>query len=133
MITTKGRYAIRIMIDLAENNKNGLVALKDVAERQNISKKYLEIIVKLLVQAKLVLGHSGKGGGYTLTRAPEDYNLREIIEAAEGTLAPVSCLQKDAPLCDRKDMCKTLPLWQEYYQMIDNFFESKTLSELLKN
>ncbi len=133
MITTKGRYAIRIMIDLAENNKNGLVALKDIAERQDISKKYLEIIVKLLVQAKLVLGHSGKGGGYMLTRAPDEYNLREIIEAAEGTLAPVSCLQKNAEVCERRDMCRSLPLWKEYYQMIDTFFESKTLADLLRN
>ena len=131
MITTKGRYAIRIMIDLAENNKNGLVALTEIAERQNISKKYLEIIVKLLVQANLVLGHSGKGGGYTLTRSAEEYNLREIIEAAEGTLAPVTCLQQNAQSCERKDFCKTLPLWKEYYQLTNNFFESKSLKDLL--
>ena len=131
MISTKGRYALRVMIDLAEHDNGQPVPLKDIAERQGISKKYLEIIVKDLVDGKLVKGASGKGGGYVLLRKPEDYSVGEIVELMEGTLAPVACLQKDAEECPRYASCVTLPLWQELDQMVHDFLYGKKLSELL--
>lgn len=131
VISTKGRYALRIMIDLAQNGENGNVALKDIAARQQISKKYLEIIVRDLVKGGLLEGVSGKGGGYRLCRKPEDYNVFEIIEVMEGTLAPVACLEEDASACPLAAGCHTLPLWKEYYQLTRDFFSSKRLSDLL--
>ena len=132
MISTKGRYALRVMIDLAEQDKGQPVPLKDIAERQGISKKYLEIIVKDLVDGKLVKGASGKGGGYVLLRKPEEYSVGEIVELMEGTLAPVACLSKDADACPRYASCVTLPLWQELDQMVHDFLYQKKLSELIK-
>ena len=132
MISTKGRYALRVMIDLAEHNNGQPVPLKDIAERQGISKKYLEIIVKDLVDGKLVKGASGKGGGYVLLRKPEQYSVGEIVELMEGTLAPVACLQKDAEECPRYASCVTLPLWQELDQLVHDFLYQKKLSELVK-
>ena len=131
MISTKGRYALRVMIDLAENEKGQPVPLKDIAERQGISKKYLEIIVKELVDGKLVKGASGKGGGSVLLRKPEEYPIGEIVERMEGTLAPVACLQKDAEECPRVASCVTFPLWQELDQLVHDFLFSKKLSELI--
>ncbi len=133
MISTKGRYALRVMIDLAENEKGQPVPLKDIAERQGISKKYLEIIVKDLVEGKLVKGASGKGGGYVLLRKPEAYSVGEIVELMEGTLAPVACLSKDAEACPRYASCVTLPLWQELDQLVHDFLYQKKLSELVKD
>ena len=131
MISTKGRYALRIMIDLAQNGKNGNVALKDIANRQQISKKYLEIIVRDLVKSGLLVGTSGKGGGYRLCRRPEEYTVCEIIEVMEGTLAPVACLEENAMDCPLAPECHTLPLWTEFYQLTHDFFSSKRLSDLL--
>ena len=131
MISTKGRYAIRVMIDLAENKDNGLIPLKDVAERQDISKKYLEIIVKALVDADMVISASGKGGGYKLSRSPEEYTIGEIIETLEGPLSPVACLSDKKYECKRKGICKTLPMWIEYESLVHDFFYSKKLSDLL--
>ncbi|MBR3345489.1 MAG: Rrf2 family transcriptional regulator [Solobacterium sp.] len=131
MISTKGRYAIRVMLDLAEHREEGFIPLKDIAERQGISKKYLEIIVRDLVQGELISGVSGKGGGYKLCRKPEKYKIGEIIERMEGTLAPVSCLSTKKQECPRASFCKTLPLWSEYYAMVHDFFYSKKLSDLL--
>ena len=131
MISTKGRYALRVMIDLAEHDNGQPVPLKDIAERQGISKKYLEIIVKDLVDGKLVKGASGKGGGYVLLRKPEEYSVGEIVELMEGTLAPVACLSKDAEACPRYASCVTLPLWQELDQLVHEFLYQKKLSELV--
>ena len=131
MISTKGRYALRVMIDLAEHNNGQPVPLKDIAERQGISKKYLEIIVKDLVDGKLVKGASGKGGGYVLLRKPEEYSVGEIVKLMEGTLAPMACLQKDAEECPRYASCVTLPLWQELDQLVHDFLYQKKLSELV--
>ena len=131
MISTKGRYALRVMIDLAEQEKGQPVPLKDIAERQGISKKYLEIIVKDLVDGKLVKGASGKGGGYVLLRRPEEYSVGEIVELMEGTLAPVACLSKDAEACPRYKDCVTLPLWREMDQLVHDFLYQKKLSELV--
>ena len=130
MFSTKGRYALRVMIDLAQHEGEGNIPLKSIADRQEISKKYLEIIVKELVKGGLVNGVSGKGGGYSLSRKPEDYTVGEILELMEGTLAPVACLE-DAGKCPRAEECLTLPMWKEYYQLSRDFFFSKKLSDLL--
>ena len=130
MISTKGRYAIRVMIDLAEHDSGRYVPLKDIAERQGISKKYLEIIVKDMVAGGLVAGASGKGGGYKLCRRPEDYPLGEILELMEGPLAPVACLADDTVDCPRAASCETLPLWAEYDKLTHDFFYGKYLSDL---
>ena len=132
MISTKGRYAIRVMIDLAENDHGSYIPLKDIAARQEISKKYLEIIVKDMVAGGLLTGASGKGGGYKLNRKPEEYNLGEILELMEGTLAPIACLAGPENECSRKGTCKTLPLWTEYDKMVHDFFYSKKLSDLVR-
>lgn len=131
MISTKGRYALRVMIDLAKQHKEGYIPLKEIAERQGISKKYLEIIVKELVSAHLLQGASGKGGGYILSRKPEEYTVGEILEVTEGTLAVVACLSEQAEHCPRADICETLPMWAEYNQMVHDYFYSKKLTDLL--
>ena len=133
MITTKGRYALRVMIDLAEHMDKGVVPLKDIAERQEISKKYLEIIMRELVSGGLVSGISGKGGGYRLTRQPEAYTVGEILELMEGTLAPVACLLCGAEVCKRESFCKTLPMWKEYAMLTHDFFYNKSLKELAES
>jgi Rrf2 family protein len=131
MISTKGRYALRVMLDLAENGREGHVPLKEVAERQEISKKYLEAIVKDLVKSRLIRGSSGKGGGYELLKKPEEYTVGEILEATEGPLNVVACLADDAGKCPRAGSCKTLPLWAEYDKMSHDYFFSKKLSDLM--
>lgn len=131
MVSTRGRYALRVMIDLAENADKGLIPLKDVAARQEISKKYLEIIMRDLVSADLVEAASGKRGGYKLSRQPSEYSVLDILNASEGGLAPVACLQAGAEPCPRESICKTLPLWKEYGELITDFFGEKTLSDLL--
>ena len=131
MISTRGRYAIRVLIDLAENENGSYIPLKDIAARQNISKKYLEIIVKDMVAGGLLTGVSGKGGGYKLNRKPEEYNIGEVIELMEGSLATVACLADDAAPCPRAKECQTLPLWEEYDKITHDYFYSKHLSDLL--
>ncbi len=131
MISTKGRYALRVMMDLAEHDGEAYIPLKDVAERQNISKKYLEIIVKELVGGGLIAGVSGKGGGYRLCRKPCDYPIGEILELTEGSLATVACLAAGAAPCERAADCKTLPMWAEYDKLTHDFFYKKRLSDLI--
>ena len=131
MISTRGRYAIRVMLDLAKQEQDCYIPLKDIAARQDISKKYLEIIVKELVAAGFLTGVSGKGGGYKLCRKPEEYTIGEILERMEGSLAAVACLMKCADPCPRAKNCLTLPLWEEYNQMTYDFFYSRHLSDLL--
>lgn len=131
MISTRGRYALRVMIDLAQNNDRDVTPLKDIAERQDISKKYLEILVKDLVKAKLIEGTSGKGGGYRLLRAPKDITVGEIIEVMEGTLAPVACLADKDYDCPRANNCKTLPMWTEFDKTVHDFFYSRSLADML--
>lgn len=131
MISTKARYALRVMIDLAQNQQDGYIPLKDIAARQEISEKYLEIILKALVKGKIIKGLRGKGGGYMLTRSPEEYVIGEIIELTEGPLAPVACMLPDADPCPRKDTCMTLPLWQKYDSVIHDFFYNITLEDVL--
>ncbi len=130
MISTKGRYALRVMLDLAEHDGEGYIPLKEIAERQGISKKYLEIIVRDLVDGKLIVGVSGKGGGYRLCRAPGDYPIGEILERMEGSLATVACLSDGAAPCPMAADCPTLPLWAEYDRLTHDFFYGKKLSDL---
>ena len=132
MISTKGRYAIRVMIDLAEHENGSYIPLKDIAARQEISKKYLEIIVKDMVAGGLLVGASGKGGGYKLCRKPEEYTIGEVIELMEGPFSTVACLAEGAAPCPRAAGCETLPLWSEYDRLTRDFFYSKHLSDLLK-
>ena len=131
MITTRGRYALRVMIDLAENSDGSYLAMKEVAKRQGISLKYLERILPLLVDGGLVEGLRGKGGGYRLTREPEDYPVGEILRLTEGDLAPVPCLEKGARPCERAAGCKTLPLWKDLNDLVNGFLDSKTLADLM--
>jgi Rrf2 family protein len=132
MISTKGRYALRVMIDLAEHKDQERIPLKDIAERQQISKKYLEIIVRDLVSSGMISGASGKNGGYKLMRDPDEYSVGEIIETMEGSLSPVACLACQENDCPRAEDCQTLPMWSEYDAMTKDFFYSKRLSSLIK-
>ena len=131
MFSTKGRYALRVMIDIAQQDSDEFIPLKDIATRQGISKKYLEIIVKGLVDGGMVTGISGKGGGYRLCRSPEAYTVGEILELMEGTLASVACLEDPSYECARRKVCQTLPMWMEFDQMVHDFFYGRTLADLL--
>lgn len=131
MISTKARYALRVLIDLAQHAENEFVPLKEIAKRQEISEKYLEIILKTLVKGKILKGLRGKGGGYMLTRLPAEYKVGEIIELTEGPLAPVACLMPDAQNCPRKDECITLPMWQKFDTLVHDFFYNITLEDLI--
>lgn len=131
MISTRGRYALRVMLDLAEHSGEGYIPMKDVVSRQEISKKYMEQIMPSLVKNGLVEGVHGKGGGYRLTREVSDYTVGEILRTAEGDLAPVACLSCDAEECPRKSECKTLPLWEKFNDLTNDFFDSVTLESLL--
>ncbi len=132
MISTKGRYAVRVMIDLAQNDNGGYIPLKDICERQELPKKYLEIIAKELVAGGLLTGASGKGGGYRLSRKPGDYTVGEILELMEGSLCSVACLADKNYKCSRKKKCLTLPMWKEYDKLVHDFFYKKKLSDFLK-
>ncbi len=132
LISTRGRYALRVLIDLADNLDNGLVPMKDIAKRQDISLKYLERIIPVLTKHKIIEGVQGKGGGYRLIVKPKDLKLGYILRLTEGDLAPVACLECNAKPCDRCAQCKTYPMWVEFYQTINNFFDNKTLADMLK-
>lgn len=131
MISTKGRYALRLMVDMAEHQTEGYLPLKDVAQRQEISEKYLESIVKVLVRGKLLTGLRGKGGGYRLTRPPEQYTVGSILRLTEGTLAPVACLEQEPVACPRMAGCRTLPMWRKLNTLIQDFFDGVTLADLM--
>ncbi|WP_027406488.1 Rrf2 family transcriptional regulator [Anaerovibrio sp. RM50] len=133
MISTRGRYALRVMIDLAERNSDQYIPLKDISARQEISKKYLEIIVKDLVVGEMIVGVSGKGGGYKLCRKPDEYTVGEILELIEGTISPVACLTGKDINCPRKGQCQTLPMWKEYDNLVRDFFYSKKLTDLVND
>lgn len=132
MVSTRGRYALRVMIDLAEHSTGGYIPMKSVAERQGISLKYLEKILRFLVAANLIEGVHGKGGGYRLTRPPQAYPIREILCLTEGTLAPVACLECDGKGCERAADCRTLPLWTRLDQLVNDFLDHVTLADLMK-
>lgn len=133
MISTRGRYALRVMIDIAEHSGGDFVPMKEVAARQEISLKYIERIMPLLTKENLVEGQHGKGGGYRLCRPPEDYPVGEILRATEGGLAPVACLECGAKPCSRAAECRTLPMWQKYYAMTNEFFDGISVADLMQN
>lgn len=130
MISTKGRYALRLMLDLAQNENGKYIPLKDIAARQGISKKYLEILAKDMVAGGLLTGASGKGGGYRLCRSADEYSVGEILELMEGTLSPTACTAGGVD-CPRASQCETLPLWSEFDTLVHDFFYGKKLSDLL--
>ena len=131
LISSRGRYALRVMTDLALQPRAVYVPLKDIAARQDISKKYLEIIVRDMVAGGLIEGASGKGGGYRLSRSPEDYTLAQILLCAEGDLAPVACLCRGAEPCDRTQRCPTLPVWEQLERLVTDYLASVTLRDLI--
>ncbi len=131
LISTKGRYALRVMIDLAEHQADGFIPLKVIAQRQDISEKYLENIIKLLVKAKLLTGVRGKGGGYQLTKAPEQYTVWSILRITEDSMAPVACLDPGSDTCPRAAECRTLPMWRGLDKLIMEYFENITLADLM--
>lgn len=130
LISTKGRYALRVMVEMARRKDEGYISLKSVAQRQGISEKYMEAIMKNLVSAGLTVGLRGKGGGYKLAVPPQACTAAAILRAAEGSLAPVACLEEGAELCERRDSCSTLPLWKELEDVVEKFLESYTLEQL---
>ena len=131
MISTKGRYSIRILLDLAEHRNGEFIPMKEVAGRQGISLKYIERLMPALKAAGLVESVHGIGGGYRLTRQPEEYTLWEILVLAEGDLAPVACLQPEAAVCDRAGERRTLGVWQGYYDLTRDYFSRITLADLM--
>ena len=131
MISTKGRYSIRILLDLAIHRNVEYIPMKDVAERQGISLKYIERILPVLKENGLIDSVHGKGGGYKLTREPDQYTLWEILRLTEGDLAPVACLKDGAPSCDKAAECRTLPVWKNYYKMTVDYFSGITLADLM--
>ena len=130
IVSTKGRYALRVMIDLAEHQAERYVPLKEVAARQDISEKYLENILKVLVQNGFLEGLRGKGGGYRLTRSPDQYTVAESLLLTEGSLAPVSCLTPGAPACERMANCRTYTMWKGLNDLIADYFGKITLADL---
>ena len=130
LISTKGRYALRVMIDLAEHRATGRIPLKEIAQRQSISEKYLENILSTLVRAGLLSGMRGKGGGYKLTREPDQYTAGEILRLTEGSLAPVACLDGDCSGCERAETCPTLDMWKNLDKLINDYLDGITLESL---
>ena len=133
LISTRGRYALRVMIDLAENHGDGYLPMKEVAARQEISLKYLERILPVLVQTGMIEGQHGKSGGYRLTRSPDDYRVGDILRLTEGDLSPVACLCGTAEPCTRTEQCRTHALWTGLDRLIADYLDSVTLRDLMQN
>ncbi len=131
LISTKGRYAMRVMLELASHEKDEVVPLVTIAKKQGISEKYLESILVVLSKAGEIEGLRGKGGGYRLNRDPKDYSVGEILRLTEGSLAPVSCLDRKPNPCKRAAECKTLPLWEKLDTIICNYLDSVSLADLI--
>ena len=131
IVSTKGRYALRVMLDIAEQDTENFIPLEEIAMRQGISKKYLEVILKSLVENNLIKGVRGKGGGYKLTRPPQDYTVYEILELTKEINAVVDCLKSNTPPCERSNYCKTLPMWKKFDDLTRDFFSNITLKDLL--
>ena len=131
MISTRGRYALRIMIDVAEHQEDGYVPMKEVAERQGLSLKYLEQFLPSLTKNNLIKGIQGKNGGYRLTREPGEYKIGDILRVTEKDLAPVSCLAEGAPVCERRAECRTIDFWNGLNKTVNEYLDSQTLADLL--
>ena len=131
LVSTKGRYALRVMVDLAEHQANGRIPLKEIADRQGISEKYLENILATLVRNGVLSGMRGKGGGYKLTKSPDQYTVGQILRLTEGSLAPVACLEGDGSGCDRSYECPTINMWTKLDDMINGYLDSVTIADLV--
>lgn len=131
MISTRGRYALRVLVDLAEHADKGYIPMKEVAKRQGISLKYLEQIIPALSKNGFVEGIQGKGGGYRLVKKPQDCRVGDILRLTEGDLAPVTCLECDAKPCERAYECRTYPMWVDFYKLVNDYFDSKTLADII--
>lgn len=132
-ISTKGRYALRMLLDLAEHKEQGYVPLKDIAERQEISKKYLEQIVGILNQSNILRTNRGYQGGYMLALPPEQCTVGQVLRITEGSLSPIACLETNPNLCERSSLCKTLPVWQGLNKVITEYLDGITLQDILDN
>ena len=131
LISTKGRYALRILVDMAEHQNENYITLQEVAQRQDISEKYLEAIVRELVKKGIVSGQRGKGGGYRLCRPPQQINVGEVLRTTEGSLSPVACLAEGAQPCDRAAQCRTLEFWRGLDEVIDRYVDGYTLADMM--
>lgn len=132
MISTRGRYALRVLVDIAEHADKKYVPMKEVAQRQGISLKYLERILPVLTQNGFLEGLQGKGGGYRLIKQPEECRIGDILRLTEKDLAPVACLEQGTKPCERSGECRTYPMWVEFYEIVNNYFDSKTLADIIK-
>lgn len=132
MISTRGRYALRVLIDLAEHADSGYIPMKEIAERQGISLKYLERIIPALSKNRFVEGIQGKGGGYRLIKSPQDCKIGDVLRLTEGDLAPVTCLECGSKPCERAYECRTYPMWVEFYRIVNEYFDNKTLADIIK-
>lgn len=133
LVSTKGRYALRVLIDLAQQPREAYVPLKEIAQRQDISEKYLESILRILVKANVLAGVRGKGGGYRLNAPPEEHSVGSILLLTEESLAPVSCLGKEVIDCDRASTCPTLSMWKGLHELIQNYLNDITIADLVNN
>lgn len=133
MISTKGRYALRLMTDIAAYSNGEVVSLKDVARRQDISLKYLEQVVSLLIKSGMLISVRGNNGGYLLAKKASEYTAGDILRVSEGTLAPIHCLQCNPINCNRVEMCSTIDFWKGYYEVVNNYVDNVTLEELANN
>ena len=133
LISTKGRYALRVLVDIAEHQSESYIPLKEIADRQEISEKYLESITKELVKSRFLVGQRGKGGGYRLSRQPDQINVGEVLSAMEGSLAPVACLEEGAMPCVRASQCRTLDFWRGLDDAIRQYAASYSVADLMWN
>ena len=133
MISTRGRYALRVLIDLAASQDDDYIPMKEVAKRQEISLKYIERIMPVLTKANLVEALHGKGGGYRLSKTPDQYKVGDILRLTEGDLAPGACLGCDAKECSRMDQCPTFSMWNKFYEITNDYFDNITLADLMKS
>ena len=131
LVSTKGRYALRVLVDMAEHRTADYMPLREIARRQNISEKYLESIVKAMVQGGVLAGMRGKGGGYRLSRSPDQITAGEVLRISEGSLSPVSCLEDGAPPCARTEECRTLSMWRGLDKLIQDYLDGVTIADLM--
>lgn len=132
IVSTRGRYALRVLVDMAEHSMDERVPLKEIVERQHISQKYIESIMTLLSKNGFVDGIHGKGGGYKLNRKPNEYVVGEILRLTEGTLAPVACLESGSSKCEKEKNCRTVSMWRKLDELIENYLDSVTIADLMK-
>lgn len=132
IVSTRGRYALRVLVEMAEHSSDERIPLKEISEKQGISQKYMESIMTLLSKNGFVDAIHGKGGGYKLNRKPEEYRIGDILRLTEGTLAPVACLEKNADQCPKQNVCRTVGMWQKLNELIETYLDSVTIADLMK-